>query len=140
MKIVNEELCALMGSENRKLNISSKSPSVVMLVGLQGAGKTTNGAKLAALMKKSQGKRPLLVACDVYRPAAIKQLETVGAQLGIPVFQMGQGDPVEIAKAGIAHAKKLGNDLVFLDTAGRLHIDEAADGRAAAHQGRDGPG
>lgn len=124
VKIVNEELRALMGRENRKLNISSKSPSVVMLVGLQGAGKTTNGAKLAALMKK-QGKRPLLVACDVYRPAAIKQLETVGGQLGIPVFQMGQGDPVEIAKAGIAHAKKFGNDLVFLDTAGRLHIDEA---------------
>ena len=124
IKIVNEELCSLMGSENKKLNISSKSPSVVMLVGLQGAGKTTNGAKLAALMKK-QGKRPLLVACDVYRPAAIKQLETVGAQLEIPVFQMGQGDPVEIAKAGIAHAKKYGNDLVFLDTAGRLHIDEA---------------
>lgn len=123
IKIVNEELRALMGSENQKLNISSKSPSVVMLVGLQGAGKTTNGAKLAALMKK-QGKRPLLVACDVYRPAAIKQLETVGGQLGIPVFQMGQGDPVEIAKAGIAHAKKFGNDLVFLDTAGRLHIDE----------------
>ena len=122
VKIVNEELCALMGSENKKLNISSKSPSVCMLVGLQGAGKTTNGAKLAALMKK-QGKRPLLVACDVYRPAAIKQLETVGAQLDIPVFQMGQGDPVEIAKAGIAHAKKFGNDLVFLDTAGRLHID-----------------
>ena len=122
VKIVNEELRALMGSENRKLNISSKSPSVVMLVGLQGAGKTTNGAKLAALMKK-QGKRPLLVACDVYRPAAIKQLETVGGQLGIPVFQMGQGDPVEIAKAGIAHAKKFGNDLVFLDTAGRLHVD-----------------
>lgn len=123
IKIVNEELRALMGSENQKLNISSKSPSVVMLVGLQGAGKTTNGAKLAALMKK-QGKRPLLVACDVYRPAAIKQLETVGGQLGIPVFQMGQGDPVEIAKAGIAHAKKFGSDLVFLDTAGRLHIDE----------------
>ena len=122
IKIVNEELCALMGSENKKLNISSKSPSVCMLVGLQGAGKTTNGAKLAALMKK-QGKRPLLVACDVYRPAAIKQLETVGAQLDIPVFQRGQGDPVEIAKAGIAHAKKYGSDLVFLDTAGRLHID-----------------
>ena len=122
IKIVNEELCALMGSENKKLNISSKSPSVCMLVGLQGAGKTTNGAKLAALMKK-QGKRPLLVACDVYRPAAIKQLETVGAQLDIPVFQLGQGDPVEIAKAGIALAKKYGNDLVFLDTAGRLHID-----------------
>ena len=123
IKIVNEELCALMGSENQKLNISSKSPSVVMLVGLQGAGKTTNGAKLAGYMRK-QGKRPLLVACDVYRPAAIKQLETVGAQLEIPVFQMGQGNPVEIAKAGIEHAKKHGNDLVFLDTAGRLHIDE----------------
>ena len=123
IKIVNEELCALMGSENQKLNISSKSPSVVMLVGLQGAGKTTNGAKLAGYMRK-QGKRPLLVACDVYRPAAIKQLETVGAQLDIPVFQMGQGDPVEIAKAGIEHARKHGNDLVFLDTAGRLHIDE----------------
>ena len=124
IKIVNEELTALMGSENQKLNISSQSPSVVMLVGLQGAGKTTNGAKLAGLARK-QGKRPLLVACDVYRPAAIQQLETVGRQLDIPVFQMGQGDPVEIAKAGIEHAKKHGNDLVFLDTAGRLHIDEA---------------
>ncbi|MEG0035074.1 MAG: signal recognition particle protein [Oscillospiraceae bacterium] len=124
IKIVNEELCALMGSENVKLNISSQSPSVVMLVGLQGAGKTTNGAKLAGLMKKT-GKRPLLVACDVYRPAAIKQLETVGAQLDIPVFQMGQGNPVDIAKAAVEHAKRHGNDLVFLDTAGRLHIDEA---------------
>ena len=123
VKIVNEELCTLMGGENQKLNISSKSPSVVMLVGLQGAGKTTNGAKLAAMMRK-QGKRPLLAACDIYRPAAIKQLETVGAQLDIPVFQMGQTDPVEIAKAAIEHAKKHGNDLVFLDTAGRLHIDE----------------
>ena len=124
IKIVNEELCALMGGQNQKLNISSKSPSVVMLVGLQGAGKTTNGAKLAGYMRK-QGKRPLLVACDVYRPAAIKQLETVGAQLNIPVFQLGQINPVDIAKAGIEHAKKHGNDLVFLDTAGRLHIDEA---------------
>lgn len=124
IKIVNEELTALMGSENVKLNISSQSPSIVMLVGLQGAGKTTNGAKLAGLMKKS-GKRPLLVACDVYRPAAIKQLETVGAQLDIPVFQMGQANPVDIAKASIEHAKQHGNDIVFLDTAGRLHIDEA---------------
>ncbi|MCD7933840.1 MAG: signal recognition particle protein [Oscillospiraceae bacterium] len=123
IKIVNNELVSLMGSESAKLNISSQSPSVVMLVGLQGAGKTTNGAKLAAYMRK-QGKRPLLVACDVYRPAAVRQLETVGRQLDIPVFQMGQGDPVEIAKAGIAHARKHGNDLVFLDTAGRLHIDE----------------
>ncbi len=124
IKIVDEELTSLMGSENQKLNISSKSPSVVMLVGLQGAGKTTNGAKLAGYMRK-QGKNPLLVACDVYRPAAIQQLETVGRQLDIPVFQMGQGDPVEIAKAGVEYARKHGNDLVFLDTAGRLHIDEA---------------
>ncbi len=124
VKIVNEELCSLMGGQNQKLNISSRSPSVVMLVGLQGAGKTTNGAKLAGYMRR-QGKRPLLVACDVYRPAAIKQLETVGAQLDIPVFQMGQGDPVAIARAGVEHAKKHGNDLVLLDTAGRLHIDEA---------------
>ena len=123
VKIVNEELCTLMGGANQKLNISSKSPSVVMLVGLQGAGKTTNGAKLAAYMRK-QGKRPLLAACDIYRPAAITQLETVGRQLDIPVFQMGQTDPVDIAKAAIEHAKKHGNDLVFLDTAGRLHIDE----------------
>lgn len=123
IKIVNEELCTLMGSANEKINISSKSPSIVMLVGLQGAGKTTNGAKLAAYMRK-QSKRPLLVACDIYRPAAIKQLETVGAQLDIPVFQMGQTDPVEIARASVEYAKKHGNDLIFLDTAGRLHIDE----------------
>ncbi len=123
IKIVNEELCTLMGGSNQKINISSKLPSVVMLCGLQGAGKTTNGAKLAGYLRK-QGKRPLLVACDVYRPAAIKQLETVGAQLGIPVFQQGQGDPVEIAKKAIVHAEKHGNDIVFLDTAGRLHIDE----------------
>ena len=123
IKIVNEELVKLMGSENQRLTIGSKSPSVVMLVGLQGAGKTTNGAKLAAYMRK-QGKRPLLAACDIYRPAAIKQLETVGKQLDIPVFQMGTTNPVDIAKAAIEHAKKHGNDLVFLDTAGRLHIDE----------------
>ena len=123
IKIVNEELCKLMGGENAKLNMGSRSPSVVMLVGLQGAGKTTNGAKLAGYMRK-HGKRPLLAACDIYRPAAIKQLETVGAQLDIPVFQMGQTDPVDIAKAAVEHAKKHGNDLVFLDTAGRLHIDQ----------------
>ena len=124
VKIVNEELTALMGGEEAKLNLSSKSPAIVMMVGLQGAGKTTNSAKLAGLMKK-QGKRPLLVACDVYRPAAIEQLEVVGKQLDIPVFQMGQISPVDIAKAAIEHAKKHGNDLVFLDTAGRLHIDAA---------------
>ena len=124
VKIVNEELVALMGSENAKIAIASKPPTIVMLVGLQGAGKTTNGAKLAGLMKKD-GKHPLLVACDVYRPAAIQQLEVVGGQLGIPVFQMGTANPVDIAKAAVEHAKKEGYDMVFLDTAGRLHVDEA---------------
>ena len=123
IKIVNEELVALMGSENAKIAVASKPPTVVMLVGLQGAGKTTNGAKLAALMKKS-GKRPLLAACDIYRPAAIDQLKTVGAQVDVPVFEMGKTDPVNIAKAAVEHAKKNGSDMVFLDTAGRLHIDE----------------
>lgn len=124
IKIVNEELISLMGGTTAKLNMSSRGMTVVMLCGLQGAGKTTNGAKLAALLKKQNGKRPLLVACDIYRPAAIKQLETVGGQLGIPVFQMGTEDPVKIATSAIDHAKKHGNDLVILDTAGRLHIDE----------------
>ena len=123
VKIVNEELTALMGGGETKLAISPAPPTVVMLVGLQGAGKTTNGAKLAGLMKK-QGKRPLLCACDVYRPAAIKQLEVVGGQLDIPVFQLGQIDPVDIAKAAVEHARRHGNDMVFLDTAGRLHVDE----------------
>ncbi|NLL34875.1 MAG: signal recognition particle protein [Clostridiales bacterium] len=125
IKIVNEELTALMGGETQKLKFASSSPTVIMLVGLQGAGKTTNGAKLAAYIKKNHGRRPLLVACDVYRPAAIKQLEVVGEQLGIPVFQQGQGNPVEIAKAALAHAKDHGNDVLLIDTAGRLHIDEA---------------
>ena len=123
VKIVNEELTALMGGENTKLTISPKPPTVVMLVGLNGAGKTTNGAKLAGFMKK-QGKRPLLVACDTFRPAAITQLEVVGQQVDVPVFQMGQIDPVDIARAGIEHAKQHGNDIVFIDTAGRLHVDE----------------
>ncbi len=124
VKIVNEELCNLMGGTQAKLSISSKPPTVIMMVGLQGAGKTTHAGKLAGMYKK-QGKRPLLVACDVYRPAAIKQLEVVGGQLEIPVFQMGDKvSPVEIAKAGIEHAKKHGHDMVFIDTAGRLHIDE----------------
>ena len=123
VKIVNEELTALMGGGDSKLKISSTPPTVVMLVGLQGAGKTTNGAKLAGLMKK-QGKRPLLAACDIYRPAAIQQLEVVGGQLDLPVFQMGQANPVDIARAAVEHAKRHGNDMVFLDTAGRLHVDE----------------
>ena len=124
VKIVNDELINLMGGSQSKLNISPKPPTVVMMVGLQGAGKTTHSAKLAGMYKK-QGKRPILVACDVYRPAAIKQLEVVGAQLDIPVFSMGDSvSPVEIAKAAVAHAIKHGNDMVFLDTAGRLHVDE----------------
>ena len=123
VKIVNEELTALMGSENQKIYMASQPPTVIMLVGLQGAGKITNGAKLAGLFKK-QGKRPLLVSCDIYRPAAIKQLQVVGEKLEIPVFEMGQTNPIDIAKAAVAHAIRHGNDMVFLDTAGRLHVDE----------------
>ena len=124
VKIVNQELIELMGGGGAKISIASQPPTVVMMVGLQGAGKTTNAAKLAGLMRKQNGKRPLLAACDIYRPAAIQQLEVVGEQLNIPVFQMGQENPVTIAKEAIAHAKKHGNDMVFLDTAGRLHVDE----------------
>ena len=124
VKIVNEELTNLMGGSQAKLNISPKPPTVIMMVGLQGAGKTTHAAKLAG-MYKSQGKHPLLVACDVYRPAAIKQLEIVGDALDIPVFQMGTDvSPVKIAAEGIKYAEKKGYDMVFVDTAGRLHIDE----------------
>ena len=125
IKIVNQELTALMGGTNARLTTASKGPTVVMMVGLQGAGKTTNGAKLAGLMRRSFGKRPLLVACDVYRPAAINQLQVVGKQMDIPVFEMGQIDPVTIAKEAVKYAADHGHDIVFLDTAGRLHIDEA---------------
>ena len=124
IKIVNQELTELMGGSSAKLTIASKPPTVIMMVGLQGAGKTTNGAKLAGLMKRQSGKRPLLAACDISRPAAIQQLEVVGKQLDIPVFQMGQTNPVDIARAAVEHALKHGNDMVFLDTAGRLHVDE----------------
>lgn len=124
VKIVNEELIKLMGSDSPKLEISPAPPTVYMMVGLQGAGKTTHAGKIAGMYKK-KGKHPLLVACDVYRPAAIKQLEIVGQSLEIPVFSMGSKvNPVEIARAGIEHAKKHGNDMVIIDTAGRLHIDE----------------
>ena len=124
IKIVHEELIALMGETNAKLTIAPKPPTVVMMVGLQGSGKTTHSAKLAGLMKK-QGKRPLLVACDIYRPAAVKQLQVVGEQVGVPVFSMEPGtDAVTIAKNAVAHAKEHQNDMVFIDTAGRLHIDE----------------
>ena len=124
VKIVNEELTKLMGGSQSKLTIAPKPPTVIMMVGLQGAGKTTHAGKLAGLYKK-QGKKPLLVACDVYRPAAIKQLQVVGEKLEIPVFTMGdQVSPVKIAKEGVAHAIQKGYDMVFIDTAGRLQIDE----------------
>ncbi len=124
IKIVNEELTDLMGNVQSKISFASKPPTVIMLVGLQGAGKTTTGGKLGGLLKK-QGKKPLLVACDVYRPAAIKQLQVVGSQLEIPVFSMGDKEnPVNIAKEGINHALGHNNDVVIIDTAGRLHIDE----------------
>ena len=124
IKIVNEELIKLMGSETKHITINPNGPTVVMLVGLQGAGKTTNGSKLAGLMKR-QGKNPLLVACDIYRPAAIQQLKVCGEKLGIPVFEKGQIDPVQIAKEAVLYARQRGHDMVFLDTAGRLHVDEA---------------
>ncbi len=123
IKIVNEELTALMGSETSRLEFSSKPPTVIMMCGLQGSGKTTHSGKLA-LMLKNQNHRPLLVACDVYRPAAIEQLKVVGNKAGVSVFEMGQQNPVKIAKEAIKHAKDYGNDIVILDTAGRLHIDE----------------
>lgn len=124
IKIVNDELTQLMGSTQSKITFSSKPPTVYMMVGLQGAGKTTHTAKLGLMLKK-QGKNPLFVACDIYRPAAIKQLQVVGQQVGVEVFSLGDKvNPVDIAKAGIEHAKKNGNDVVFIDTAGRLHIDE----------------
>ena len=128
VKIVNEELTELMGGSQSKLTIASNPPTVIMMVGLQGAGKTTHAAKLAAMYKK-QGKRPLLVACDVYRPAAIKQLQILGEQIGVPVYSEGiDVSPVTIAKNGLAYAKKNFCDMVFIDTAGRLHIDEALMG------------
>ena len=123
VKIVNEELTKLMGSDAKYITTNPNGPTVVMLVGLQGAGKTTNGSKLAGLMKR-QGKNPLLVACDIYRPAAITQLKVCGEKLGIPVFEMGQENPVNIAKQALLFARQRGHDMVFLDTAGRLHVDE----------------
>ncbi len=123
IKIVNEELTQLMGGTNERLASPSKPPLVIMLCGLQGSGKTTHAGKLAFMMKK-KGHRPLLVACDIYRPAAITQLQVVGEKAGVPVFEMGKTDPVEISQKAIAHAKDHGNDIVILDTAGRLHIDE----------------
>lgn len=123
IKIVNEELTALMGGNESRLAIANHPPTVVMMCGLQGSGKTTHSAKLA-LKLKNEGHRPMLVACDIYRPAAIKQLQVVGEQVGVPVFEMGTENPVKVAEEAIKYAKDHGNDYVFLDTAGRLHIDE----------------
>jgi len=124
VKIVHEELCKLMGSDTKHINVNPNGPTVIMLVGLQGAGKTTNGSKLAGMLKR-QGKRPLLVACDIYRPAAIQQLKVCGEKLDIPVFEKGTQNPVQTAKEAILYARQHAHDYVFLDTAGRLHIDEA---------------
>ncbi len=123
VKIVNEELVELMGSAQSRLNTSSVPPTVIMMCGLQGSGKTTHSGKLA-LAQKKKGHRPLLVACDVYRPAAIKQLQVIAEKIEVPIFEMGAGDPVKIAKEAVKHAKDHGNDIVILDTAGRLHVDE----------------
>ena len=124
IKIVNDELTALMGSGHSRINLSSRIPTIILMCGLQGSGKTTHSAKLA-YMFKNQGKRPLLVACDIYRPAAIDQLKVVGAKAGVPVFEMGQTDPVTICRKALSHANDYGNDIVIIDTAGRLHIDQA---------------
>ena len=124
IKIVDEELTSLMGGGAARLVSPSSPPAVVLLCGLQGSGKTTHAGKLA-LMLKNQNHRPLLVACDIYRPAAIKQLQVVGESAGVPVFEMGTQDPVKICKAAVSHAKDYGNDFVIIDTAGRLQIDEA---------------
>jgi signal recognition particle subunit SRP54 len=125
IKIVNEELTALMGRRAEKIVYSSNPPTVIMLCGLQGAGKTTTAAKLAKIMKEKDGKRPILVGCDIYRPAAMKQLQVVGESVGVPVFIKENADPVKIAKESIKEAKHQGRDVVILDTAGRLSIDEA---------------
>ncbi len=123
VKIVNEELVSLMGGESTRLEFASKPPTVIMMCGLQGSGKTTHSGKLAKMLK-AKNHRPLLVACDIYRPAAIEQLKVVGKGADVPVFEMGKEDPVKIAESAIRHAKDYGNDIVILDTAGRLHIDE----------------
>ncbi len=123
IKIVNEELTELMGGQSERLSMPSKPPMIIMLCGLQGSGKTTHAGKLALMLKK-QGHRPLIAACDIYRPAAIEQLKVVGGKAGVPVFEMGKENPVKIAREAVKHARDYGNDILILDTAGRLHIDE----------------
>ena len=126
ISVVNEELTALMGGEAVKLEISSKPPTVIMMVGLQGSGKTTTTGKLGLYLSKKQHKKPLFVACDVYRPAAITQLEVLGEQTGLPVYsEKAEKNPVKIAQNALTYAKTHGNDVILIDTAGRLHIDEA---------------
>ena len=132
IKIVNEELTALMGGTGSEIEFGSKSPSVILLAGLQGAGKTTMAGKLAGYLSKQYGKSPMLVACDIYRPAAIDQLKVVGSKVGVPVFERGQADPVETAKLGVEEARRQLKDLVIIDTAGRLHIDEGMMDEIAA--------
>ncbi|MBP3242221.1 MAG: signal recognition particle protein [Ruminococcus sp.] len=124
IKIVNEELCSLMGNSNSRINLASKPPTVIMMCGLQGSGKTTHSAKLAKMLKK-EGHRPLLAACDIYRPAAINQLQVVGQKADVPVFEMGQTNPVTIAQEALKYSKDHGYDILIIDTAGRLHVDEA---------------
>jgi len=124
IKIVNDELCALMGNSNARINYASKPPTIIMMCGLQGSGKTTHAAKLAKMLKK-EGHRPLLAACDIYRPAAINQLQVVGQKADVKVFEMGQTNPVTIAGEALKYAKDYGHDILIIDTAGRLHIDEA---------------
>ncbi len=129
IKVVQEELTELMGGEQSKIAVANKPPTVIMMVGLQGAGKTTTTGKLANLLRKKHNRKPMLVAADIYRPAAIKQLETLGKHLDMPVFSLGdQVSPVEIAKQAIAKAKEEHHDYVLIDTAGRLHIDEESNG------------
>src|SRR5699024_2907363 len=124
IKIVRDELTELMGGENSKIAVADRPPTIIMMVGLQGAGKTTTTGKLANLLRKNYNRKPMLVACDVYRPAAIKQLETLGSQLDMPVFSLGtEANPVDIAKQAIEKAKEDHHDYVIIDTAGRLHVD-----------------
>jgi len=138
IKLVNEELVALMGGDSARLEFSSKPPTVIMMCGLQGSGKTTHSGKLAKMLK-AQNHRSLLVACDIYRPAAIEQLKVVGKNADVPVFEMGKEDPVKIAEKAIKHAKDYGHDIVILDTAGRLHIDEELMGELERVKGAVNP-
>ncbi|MDD2503397.1 MAG: signal recognition particle protein [Clostridia bacterium] len=138
VKVVNEELTSLMGGSQSKVTMASKPPTILMMVGLQGSGKTTNAGKLANYFKK-QGKNPMLVACDIYRPAAIKQLQVVGEKVKTPVFELGQKDPISIARASLEYARENNHDLLIIDTAGRLHINEELMDELKAIKGKVRP-